>query len=517
MKDIELLNQGFDEAQLPQLSGLSSVNNFPVIYILEDEDFLRSSLKKYLSKIYKNHMIKDYACPSFFVKELSLVDKNSPLLLVTDMSFGENEIDGIALIDYLKKLQFVNFEVIMMTGFGSIETAINATKRGIYKYLTKPFSLEDIKGVISDCLASFHEEKKQREEVKSDIVTGSDITQKKLVSFEDLPACSDGETFCGIIGRSPLMTELYAQIEKVSKSNSTVLILGQSGTGKELVAKSIHSLSNRKNGPLVNINCGAIPSEILESELFGHQKGAFTGAVSNRVGKFEASNDGSILLDEIGDMPLLLQVKLLRVLQTKTIEPVGANFSKKINTRVIAATHKDIGQLVDEGKFREDLFYRLNVIPIRIPSLRERAIDIPILLSFFIKKFTSGNKTNLISFTQSAYDKLIKYEWPGNVRELENLVERLIILKGGNIVELCDLPKQIQEVNTNNTLESFGKLPREGLNLKEHLLQIEKSFIQQALKSTRGNKNQASKLLGLNRTTLIEKLKKIDIDSSINR
>ena len=237
--------------------------------------------------------------------------KDSPLLLVTDMSFGENEIDGIALIDYLKKLQFVNFEVIMMTGFGSIETAIDATKRGIYKYLTKPFSLEDIKGVISDCLASFQQEKEERGEVQSDMVIGSDITQKKLVSYEDLPACSDSETFCGIIGRSPLMTELYAQIEKVAKSNSTVLILGESGTGKELVAKSIHSLSNRKNGPLVNINCGAIPSEILESELFGHQKGAFTGAVSYRVGKFEASNDGSILLDEIGDMPLLLQVKII--------------------------------------------------------------------------------------------------------------------------------------------------------------------------------------------------------------
>ena len=511
------MNQGFDRAQTKQRSDFNSINNLPVIYILEDEDFLRSSLKKYLSKIYKNYIVKDFACPSFFVKELSLVDKNSPLLLVTDMSFGENEIDGIALIDYLKKLQFLNFEVIMMTGFGSIETAINATKRGIYKYLTKPFSLEDIKGVISECLLSFQEGNKRRGEIKPDKLVGNDIAQKKLVSYEDLPQCSDNETFFGIIGRTPLMSELYTQVRKVSKSNSTVLILGESGTGKELVAKSIHALSNRKNGPLININCGAIPSEILESELFGHQKGAFTGAVSNRVGKFEASNDGSILLDEIGDMPLLLQVKLLRVLQTKTIEPVGANFSKKINTRVIAATHKDIVQLVDEGKFREDLFYRLNVIPIRIPSLKERAADIPLLLSFFIKKFTSGNKTNLISFTQSAYDKLIKYDWPGNVRELENLVERLIILKGGNIVEVCDLPKQIQDVNTKNNLETFGKLPREGLNLKDHLLQIEKSFIEQALRSTRGNKNQASKLLGLNRTTLIEKLKKIDIDSTVDR
>ena len=510
-----MLNQNFGKKTTEYIDS-SLIHKGPKIYIIEDEDFLRQSLQKYLSKVFQNYEIVGYEKPSSFLTMLSQVNKNDPFLVVTDMSFGDVEMDGIGLVDSLSKMSFHNFEVIMMTGFGSIETAIKATKRGIFKYLTKPFSLEDMKTVISNCLNGFNEEEKQRPKTEQADDNLLVVSNKKLVTYDDLPKV-EKDDFFGIIGRTQNMNNLYSQIEKVARSNSTVLILGESGTGKELIAKSIHSLSERNNGPMVNINCGAIPSEILESELFGHQKGAFTGAVSNRIGKFEASNKGSILLDEIGDMPLLLQVKLLRVLQTKTIEPVGANFSKKIDTRVIAATHKNITELVREGKFREDLFYRLNVIPIKVPSLKERSADIPLLISFFMEKFTSGNKANLISFTQGVFYRLLNYEWPGNVRELENLIERLIILKGGNIVEICDLPRPMQNVTSNENFETSCKLPSQGINLKEHLLKIEKTYIEQALKLTRGNKNQASKLLGLNRTTLIEKLKKIDTEDSLDR
>jgi two-component system, NtrC family, response regulator PilR len=513
LKDIEYLNQSESNEII---SPDASVK--PIIYIIDDEDFLRSSLLKFISKIYPNLEVIGFFNPSAFIKELSSKKEVVPFILLTDMSFGDTEIDGIALVDYLKKSIKSNFQVIMMTGFGSIESAINATKKGVFKYITKPFSLEDIREVVGDCLNLFLKinlDKKVEHTQKGQL--DSKYRKKTLVEIDDMPSVVTDEILDEMIGATPVMLDLYEKIKKVSLCNSTVLILGESGTGKELVARSIHYMSSRRDAPLVNINCGAIPSDILESELFGHMKGAFTGAVSDRIGKFEASNGGSILLDEIGDMPLLLQVKLLRVLQTKTIEPVGSNICKKIDTRLIAATHKDISSLVKEGKFREDLFYRLNVIPVKIPALKDRRGDVPMLVKFFVKKYTSGNKANLISFTQESFDCLYRYEWPGNVRELENLIERLIILKGGNIIEKCDLPRQMTKYTGPLPSIESPVLPKEGVDIKGHLLKIETSLIRQALVKTNGNKNQASKLLGLNRTTLIEKLKKIDIQETVTR
>ena len=504
MKDIEFLHHHKDQKN--NLSQQKSEK--PIIYVLDDEDFLRNCLIKFIKKIFIDHTVLGYRVPSELTQHL-LADPHD-FILITDMSFGPSEIDGIALIDYLKKIPEIKFEVIMMTGFGSIETAINATKKGVFKYITKPFSLEDMKSIVSKCVELFCEEKSFSLEIRP----FNDSTQyknKKIVKLDDLPELDNLKALGEMIGNTPAMHKLYDSLKKVAESNSTVLILGESGTGKELVARCIHEMSSRKSAPLVNINCGAIPSEILESELFGHMKGAFTGAVNNRIGKFEASNKGSILLDEIGDMPLLLQVKLLRVLQTKTIEPVGSNTPRKIDTRLIAATHKNICDLVKEGKFREDLYYRLNVIPVKVPALRDRKGDIPLLIKFFIKKYISGNKANLISFTNESFEKLCHYDWPGNVRELENLMERLIILKGGNIIEICDLPKQIANAFDKSEQKETIDLPDEGLNLKNHLLEIESNLIKQALQKTDGNKNQASKLLGLNRTTLIEKIKKIDV------
>jgi len=260
---------------------------------------------------------------------------------------------------------------------------------------------------------------------------------------------------------------------------------------------------------MVSVNCGAIPSELLESELFGHVKGAFTGAISDRKGRFELANRGTIFLDEIGDMPLLLQVKILRVLQTKSFEAVGGNKQIKTDTRIITATHRNLEKSVAEGNFREDLFYRLNVIPIKIPPLRDRKEDIPLLISYFLSKFVSADGRNSIEFNDQALELLLSYSWPGNVRELENLIERLVILRGGSVIRAEDLPAKIFETAPfYNQVQSTINLPEEGLDLRKTLSDLEDTLIIQALSRTGGNKNQASKLLQLNRTTLIEKMKK---------
>jgi two-component system response regulator PilR (NtrC family) len=318
------------------------------------------------------------------------------------------------------------------------------------------------------------------------------------------------DMFCSLIGRSKVMQDVFERIRKVAASDSTVLITGPSGTGKELVATAIHELSSRARNTKVSVNCGAIPADLLESELFGHMKGAFTGAISNRKGRFELANNSTIFLDEIGDMPLLLQVKLLRVLQNRQIEPVGGDHPLDINVRIITATHRDLDRAVLDGKFREDLFYRLNVIPVAIPALKDRREDIPLLIGHFLTKFISADGSNSIEFSDDSLELLLSYDWPGNVRELENIIERLVILRGGNLIIPEDLPAKIFRHNPLKTdlYKTIFELPQEGVDIKQVLSDIEDSLILQAMDRTKGNKNQASKLLKLNRTTLIEKMKK---------
>ncbi|MBT3585467.1 MAG: sigma-54-dependent Fis family transcriptional regulator [Halobacteriovoraceae bacterium] len=505
VSDLHFLHQGFT-ASSTQSKGESS-GEAPSIYLVEDDHILGSTIKKFLEK--KLGMeIQYFVSPNELLRSLEgrTPAEVKPFCLVTDISFDDGGADGLLLIDILKERGFF-FASIAMTGFASIETAINATKKGVFHYLTKPFELDVLGNLVIKAIVNrlgYTEDIFQ----KSTRAPQPTLTQKSQKYKIEFP--NDKDIYCGMIGRSPQMKEVFDRIRKVAASDSTVLINGPSGTGKELVANAIHALSSRKNNDMISVNCGAIPSELLESELFGHVKGSFTGAISDRKGRFELADKGSIFLDEIGDMPLLLQVKLLRVLQNRKIEKVGGTAPTDVDVRIVTATHRDLEREVLEGNFREDLFYRLNVIPIKVPSLAQRKEDIPLLISYFLSRFVSADGRNNVEFSDDALELLMHYDWPGNVRELENLIERLIILRGGSLIKPADLPAKILRSVPNgvSSVENLISLPDDGMDLKRTLANIEDSLISQALERTRGNKNQASKLLQMNRTTLIEKMKK---------
>lgn len=500
MDDLNFLHQNFDT---PKGDSSLSIAK-PKIIIVEDDKILGISIKKFLEKSLKAE-VQLFTSSVELLGFVNTIDREEPFCLVTDISL-EQGADGLILIDILKEknLKFVS---IAMTGFASIETAITATKKGVFQYLTKPFELENLKNVV---VAAFN----QKLSITFEDHKEDDTTTATLLGSLKIEMPKAEDRFCNMIGRSKVMKDVFERIRKVASSDSTVLVTGPSGTGKELVAEAIHETSLRCTQNRVSVNCGAIPSELLESELFGHVKGSFTGAVSNRKGRFEIADSGTIFLDEIGDMPLLLQVKLLRVIQNRQIEPVGANQTIDINVRIIAATHRDLEVAVNEGKFREDLFYRLNVIPINIPALKERREDIPLLIGHFLQKFVSADGSNRIEFSDEALEMLLSYDWPGNVRELENVIERLVILRGGSRILPEDLPAKIFRHNPlrSSLYKTIFELPEEGVDIKRILSDIEDSLIVQALDRTEGNKNQASKLLKLNRTTLIEKMKKKNIE-----
>lgn len=338
--------------------------------------------------------------------------------------------------------------------------------------------------------------------------------------FTSLPSESKAPSaFRHIVTNDSGMQKVFNVIERVAETNSTVLILGESGTGKELIARAIHAQSGLK-GHFVPVNCGAIPDNLLESELFGYEKGAFTGAVSSKPGRFSLADGGTIFLDEIGDMSPHLQVKLLRVLQDRIVEPVGGLKPKAVNVRVIAATNVDLRNKVKEGKFREDLFYRLQVVPVELPSLRERSVDLTLLLNFFAEKYASSIGRRPIMFSDSTIELLSNYNWPGNVRELENLVQRLSLLVDGDEVQIEDLPPSYRnEGNGEGYANSscFLKVPTSGLDFNLMVEQFENQLIMQALERTSGNKKAAAELLNLNRTTLVEKIKKKGLDSQLDK
>ena len=348
-----------------------------------------------------------------------------------------------------------------------------------------------------------------------------DSVEESLYTEGNLSVVQQNElrSFHGIIARSHAMHDVFDFVKKVSDSDSTIVIYGESGTGKELIAKAIHKESNRRDKPFVAINCGAIPENLLESELFGHMRGAFTSANTTKEGKFEQANGGTVFLDEIGDMSFELQVKILRVLEEREFYKVGGSKPVSVNVRVIAATHRDLDEMVKKGEFREDLFYRLHVIPVLLPPLRDRLTDIPALLEFFRKKFNDEKKRNVCGISSQALHFMKQYDWPGNVRELRNLAERLIVLKGDGEIGVSDLPDMLKQQRSSDISEqtsaiSVPELSEEGIDFNIAVSEFEKSLICQSLEKSQGVKNKAAKLLHLNRTTLVEKIKRYRLETS---
>ncbi|MBI1910054.1 MAG: sigma-54-dependent Fis family transcriptional regulator [Deltaproteobacteria bacterium] len=454
----------------------------PKILIIDDEEIIRKALEKYLTSLNYDVMTAEDG-----EKGLALAKESSADVALIDMMMPK--LSGIELVRRLKEVS-PNLVCIVMTAYGTIPSAVEAVKAGAYHYLTKPFELEDIGLLISKAL----EHRSLREENRE---LKRQIRQKYR--------------FDNIIGVSPQIQEVLRTIHKVAASDSTILVLGESGTGKELVARAIHYNSQRADKPLVPVNCGAIPEELLESELFGHMKGSFTGAIANKQGRFEVADKGTIFLDEIGDMSPKLQVKILRVLQERKFEPVGSTKSHEVDVRIIAATNRNLEEAVQRGQFREDLFYRLNVIPLRIPPLRSRKADIPVFVKHFVQKCNDENGKKVDGFSEEAMVKILRYGWPGNVRELENLVERMVILKGQGIIQVEDLPSHLFEEKTPDFFTSIV-IPDKGISFKSLVADFESELILKALQKTGGNKNKAAALLRLNRTTLVEKIKKKQLD-----
>ena len=404
-------------------------------------------------------------------------------IILTDLKMPG--VDGMEVLKYVKE-NSPDSICIVLTGYGTIKNAVEAIKLGSFDYLTKPVKLEEIRITIQRAL--------EHRNLKRENINLRNQLKKKY-KFEN------------IIGDNEKMQKVFETIEKVADTNSTILILGESGTGKELVAKAIHYNSDRREGPFVPVNCAAIPGELLESELFGHEKGAFTNAISTRIGRFELANGGTLFLDEIGDMNPILQSKLLRVLQERQFERIGGIKSIKTDIRVIAATHQDLKKAVQREKFREDLYYRLNVIPIKIPPLRDHKSDISLLVNHFLNQFSKTKKKKIVGISKDSMEKLMEYDWPGNVRELENIIERMVILTNNEMISLEDLPEKIQSLTKMHSPNSF-EIPEVGLSLDTAVNEFERQLILQALNKTGWVKNKAAQLLNLNRTTLIEKIKR---------
>lgn len=413
---------------------------------------------------------------------ISASQKNDFDVVITDLAMPG--MGGMEVLAHFTEHHPDTF-VVVVTGYGTIETAVGAMKRGAFDYLAKPANLDELLFTL-----------KRAQEIRS--LKDENVLLRTQIQEQ--------HRFDRIIGQSQLMQSLYHMIRRVAKSHSTVLIMGESGTGKELIANAIHYHSERKDNTFVPINCGAIPEELLESELFGHERGAFTGALRERRGRFELAHGGTILLDEIGEMSPKLQVKLLRFLQEKKFQRLGGSRTIEVDVRILAATNKNLERAVAASEFREDLFYRLNVIPIIVPPLREREGDIPLLVDHFLRQHCQKKELSLKRISKSALGVLERYNWPGNVRELENVIERLVIMTEDGEIEVDDLPQRIRAYQESGI--KHLEIGEEGISLKDTLDDLEKRLILDALQKAGGVKNKAAKLLGLNRTTLIEKLKK---------
>jgi DNA-binding NtrC family response regulator len=408
-------------------------------------------------------------------------------LVLTDIRM--RAVDGLTVLREFKRMS-QDTAIVVLTAFGSLEGAIEAIKQGAYDYLAKPFKKEEIKLVVQrslDHCRLLRENTKFREELKK-----------------------SKDEWSPLVGSSPAMLEVYKLVARVSESRSTVLLQGESGTGKELIARAIHGNSPRRDKAFLPVNCGALPDTLLESEMFGYEKGAFTGAVGTKTGLFESANGGTLFLDEIGELGQALQVKLLRVMQDHEVRRVGGTSSIKVDVRIIAATNRDLEQFVKDGKFRDDLFYRLNVVRITLPSLKEREEDIPMLAHHFLQKCAAGATTAVRGFHPDTLDCLKRYRWPGNVRELENAIERAVSLSHGPLLTPDDLPEQIRQASTASEQKPDAPEAIESVYLT--LEEVEKRHLIRVLKETKGNKVKAAKILGIDRRTLYRMAERFGLD-----
>jgi DNA-binding NtrC family response regulator len=408
-------------------------------------------------------------------------------ILITDLRLPG--IDGRQVLDAALE-RYPDIVPIVITGYGTVKDAVDAIKQGAADFITKPFQFDALLHVLNSAM-------EQRRLKSENAYLRSQLQERYRID--------------GLVGRSRVMRDLFQLLEIVAATSSTVLITGETGTGKELAAKAIHHNSPRRQQRFLAINCSAIPETLLEAELFGHVRGAFTGAIATRQGRFEQANKGTLFLDEVGTMSPALQAKLLRVLQEREIERVGDSHTIKIDVRVIAATHSDLAKMVAEGSFREDLYYRLNVIPVKLPPLRERRDDIPLLVQHFLQRFAADAGRGTLTMSQEGMRRLMAYHWPGNVRQLENVVERSIAFSQARPqVEVQDLSSEAYVNQAAPEPSTDIAFPDEGLDFDRYISTIERSLIKQSLERTGGNKRQAAKLLNLKRTTLVEKLKRLE-------
>jgi DNA-binding NtrC family response regulator len=450
------------------------------VLVIDDEDVMREILESLLRE--DGYRVK---LATTGEEGLEIASREPIDLAIVDVMLPDQS--GIEVLDKLKRSE-PETVAVMITAFASVETAIEAMKRGAFDYVTKPFKNDEVK-----------------------VVVANGMRQRRLVDENRSlkMALSDRQRFDVLVGKSPRMQEVYALIQQVAPSKSTVLISGESGTGKELVAKAIHANSARSSKPFVTVNSGSLPPDLLESNLFGHVKGAFTGAVSPKKGLFEIADGGSIFLDEIGTVPLETQAKLLRVIQEKEFMRLGGVDNIRVDVRIIAATNIDLKDLVEAGTFREDLYYRLNVINLFLPPLRQRKEDIPLLSQHFLKKYGEENGRLSVRLSSEAAQSLMEYDWPGNVRELENIIERAVVLADGSLIERRLIPEHVRSGPTFRLPQVV--VPEEGISFREVITGFEKRLIESSLETSGGVQKKAAQLLGLKPTTLNEMIKRYNI------
>jgi DNA-binding NtrC family response regulator len=444
----------------------------PLVYVVDDDASVREALSSLIRSV--GMRVEVFASAQEF---LAHPQTDAPSCLVLDV-----QLPGLSGLDLQQELAKADIQIpiIFLTGHGDIPTSVRAIKAGALEFLTKPFNDEDLLDAIQQGIARNQRAQKQREDLAS-------------------------QKFGDIVGTSAALRNVLNQVEVVAPTDSTVLLLGETGTGKEVIARAILNVSSRSNRPFVKLNCAAIPSGLLESELFGHEKGAFTGAVSQKIGRFELANGGTLFLDEVGDIPLELQPKLLRVLQEQEFERLGSTRTIRVDVRLIAATNRDLAQMASEKQFREDLYFRLNVFPIRIPPLRERPGDIPLLVHHYVDKYAQRMNKQIDSTPEATMAALCSYSWPGNIRELQNLIERSVILTPGNVLQV-----QLNDLQQSNPISS----PMSGT-----LEDVERQRILEALQESGaviGGRHGAAARLGLKRTTLLSKMQKLGIARNTN-